>query len=421
MALATEVPQPTAPAAPATAAATFKHPRLISVDALRGFDMFWIICGESVVAALHQMSPSATTTFLANQLDHAEWEGFHFYDLIFPLFVFLMGVSTVFSLTKIIQTEGKAGAVKRIVRRTVLLFILALIYSGGAAKEWPNLRLMGVLNRIALCYFFGGLIFTFCRPKVIAGIAAALLLGYWALLAWVPFPDVRPNPGGTQVITKQNYPHISDLNMDSTTMLHGSYIQGVNLTDYLDQKYLPGYKYDGTYDPEGFLSTLPAIVTGLLGIFAGLLLRNTSVPDAKKVGLLLAFGIAGVVIGFLWGKQFPVIKKIWSSSYVLVAGGYSAILLAAFYFIVDIMKFQWWCKPFIWMGMNSITIYMTSNLLGGGGFIKLAQRLSGGDIKNYFDRHVAQGAGDLLVAVVGMLLAFWFVGFLYRKKVFIRL
>jgi len=421
MALATEVPAPTEARPAATAATAFKHPRLISVDALRGFDMFWIICGESVVEALHDLSPSPTTQFLSKQLNHAEWQGFRFYDLIFPLFVFLMGVSTVFSLTKIIQTEGKAGAVKRIFRRSVLLFILALIYSGGEAKAWPELRLMGVLNRIALCYFFGGLIFTFCKPKVIAGIALTLLLGYWALLAWVPFPDVRPTPGGTEVITKHHYRDVSDLNMASTNMIRGSYIQGVNLTDYLDQKYLPGYKYDGTYDPEGFLSTLPAIVTGLLGIFAGLLLRNTQISDMKKVGLLLGCGVASVALGFFWGMEFPVIKKIWTSSYVLVAGGYSAILLGVFYLVVDVMKIQWWCQPFIWMGMNSITIYMTSNLLGGGGFQRLAPRLAGGDVKNFFNNHVAQGAGELVIAIVGMLLAFWFVNFLYRKKVFIRL
>src|ERR1700744_3635975 len=125
--------------------------RLMSLDALRGFDMFWILGADSFVYALHETSQSGPTQFLATQLDHAEWAGFHFYDLIFPLFVFMMGVSTVFSLTKIIEREGRAGAVKRVLKRGMWLFIVALIYSGGFTNPWPDIRLMGVLNRISLC------------------------------------------------------------------------------------------------------------------------------------------------------------------------------------------------------------------------------------------------------------------------------
>src|ERR1017187_7430834 len=257
--------------------------RLTSLDALRGFDMFWILGADSFVYALHETSNNPVTKFLATQLDHAEWEGFHFYDLIFPMFVFIMGVSTVFSLTKIIEREGRAAAMKRVLKRGVLLFIVALIYSGGFTNPWPDMRLMGVLNRIALCYTFGGLLFIFCNVRVMLAVAVALLLGYWALLELVPFPDVRPVPGGTSVITRDTYKSVSQLNLDSTNLIHGSYIQGVNLTDYIDQKYLPGRKYDGTYDPEGFLSTLPALVTGLLGIFTGLFLRNSSASGGKKV------------------------------------------------------------------------------------------------------------------------------------------
>ena len=135
--------------------------RLMSVDALRGFDMFWIVGADGLVSALNHMSKSAPTEFVADQLEHAQWQGFHFEDLIFPLFVFLMGVSVVFSLTKIIRQEGRFAAMKRVARRSVLLFVVALIYSGGESSPWPDIRLMGVLNRIALCYFFGSLIFCF--------------------------------------------------------------------------------------------------------------------------------------------------------------------------------------------------------------------------------------------------------------------
>jgi predicted acyltransferase len=395
--------------------------RLMSLDALRGFDMFWILGADSFVYALHQTAQNAPTKFLATQLDHAEWQGFHFYDLIFPLFVFMMGVSTVFSLTKTIEREGRGAAVKRVFKRGILLFFIGLIYSGGFTNPWPDMRLMGVLNRIALCYTFGGLLFIFLRTRALAGIAVALLLGYWAVLEFVPFPDVRP-AGYTGVITKETgFKDVSQLNMTSTNLLRGSYTQGVNLTDYLDQKYLPARKYDGTYDPEGILSTLPAIVTGLLGIFAGLLIKNNSVPDNHKVMWLLGAGAGGAALGWLWGIEMPVIKKIWTSSYVLVAGGYSAMLLGAFYWVVDIKKWRTWCQPFVWIGMNPLTLYLTSNFLGGLGFEKLARRLAGGPVKNFFDTHVTVGVGDLVIAATTVALFLWFARFLYQRKIFLRL
>ena len=396
--------------------------RLMSLDALRGFDMFWILGADSFVYALREMNQSPPVTWLAEELDHAEWAGFHFYDLIFPLFVFMMGVSTVFSLTRIIERAGRAAAIRRVLRRGFLLFVIGLIYSGGFTNPWPDMRLMGVLNRIALCYLFSGLLFIFLRPQLLVAVAVTLLLGYWALLAWVPFPDVRPVPGGDAVITREaGYTNVTQLNLTSTNQIHGSYLQGVNLTDYLDQKYLPGRKYDGTYDPEGILSTLPAIATALLGIFAGLLLKNPDVPDIKKVAWLLGSGAAGVALGFLWGAEFPVIKKIWTSSYVLVAGGYSALLLGVFYWVVDIKKWRRWCQPFVWIGMNPITLYLASNFMGGLGFEKLARRLTGGPVKSFFDSHIASGFGDLAIAAVAVALFLWFARFLYQRNIFLRL
>ena len=394
--------------------------RYMSVDALRGFDMFWIIGADSLVYALNRMTHSRPTSLLADQLEHADWDGFHFYDLIFPLFVFIMGVSVVFSLSKALERGGRKEAMKRLVRRGVLLFIIALIYSGGLTNPWPDMRLMGVLNRIALAYTFGGLLFCFFRARALVGIAVAILLGYWALLAWVPFPDVRPTPGGSAVITKEaGFTRVSQLNFASTNVVHGGYIQGVNLVNYLDQKYLPGRKYDGTYDPEGLLSTLPAVVTCLLGIFAGMLLRSTEFCDRWKVIYLLSFGVGGVLLGSLWGLEFPVIKKIWSSSFVLVAGGYSAILLGVFYQLVDVWKFQKWCQPFVWMGMNSLTVYLANNFLGG--FRKLAPRFVGGDVKIFLESHLGTGAGEMAISVTGLILAFSFVYFLYRRQIFLRI
>jgi len=418
--------------------------RLTSVDALRGFDMFWIIGADSLVYALNRVSQTGPTRFLADQLEHAEWEGFHFYDLIFPLFVFIVGVSVVLSLTKTIQREGRSGAVKRVVRRGILLLIVGLLYSGGFTNPWPDMRLMGVLIRIALAYLFTGLLFCFFKPRALAVICTGILAGYWALMSFVPIRDIQltksniarvaeqagdlptaayfndkdsPNPSGVK--NSAAWAATEKLFYGTTNRVTGKFGKGYNLSDHLDFQYLPGRKYDTFFDPEGFLSTLPAVAMCLLGVFAGFLIMNQAVPDQRKVIYLISFGIAAAAAGWAWNLQFPVVKKIWTSSYVLVAGGYSAMLLGLFYLVVDVWQKRAWCQPFVWMGMNSITIYLTSNIIGG--FRKLATRLVGGDVKSFFDAHLGKGFGDMLISITGLLLAFWFVYFLYRRKIFLRL
>jgi predicted acyltransferase len=419
--------------------------RLMSVDALRGFDMFWILGADALVYALRRLSPSRPTEFLADQLEHADWAGFHFYDLIFPLFVFLMGVSVVFSLTKTIQRGGRAEAIKRVVRRGVLLFVIGILYSGGFAKSWPDMRLMGVLNRIALAYLFGGLLFCFFKPRVLVSICAALLIGYWAIMTFVPIRDIqltrsniaalaekagdqktadyfydRYSPNPSAVKNSPAWAGAQRLFYSTTNYVTAKYDKGYNLSDHLDFQYLPGKKYDTFFDPEGFLSTIPAVASCLLGIFAGFLLMNAEIGNQRKVILLLVAGVISATLGWCWNLQFPVAKKIWTSSFVLVAGGYSAILLGVFHQIVEVWNKRAWCQPFVWIGMNSITIYLVKNIIGGE-FRQLASRFVGGDIKTFFDAHVARGVGDVLISVVGLLLAFWFVRFLYKRQIFLRL
>jgi predicted acyltransferase len=388
--------------------------RLSSLDALRGFDMFWIVGGEEIFQTLYKAWPFGVTRLIDGQLHHKEWQGVAFEDLIFPLFVFIVGVSLVFSLTRTIERNGKVTALKRIFFRSLALYAFGLIVYGGLSKGIEHVRWMGVLQRIAICYFFAGLIFCTLRLRGMIAICIALLVGYWALMTFVPFPDVRPAPGGNAVITKDiGFTDVSQLNMVSTNMLSGQFIQGVNLANYIDQKHLPGHKWDGTYDPEGILSTLPAIATCLLGVFAGFLLKNRSIPDQEKVLYLFGAGIAGIALGFLWGIEFPVIKKLWTSSYVLVAGGYSCLLLATFYQMVEIWQWRKWCTPFVWIGMNPITIYLVFHLVS---FEDLAKCLAGGPIQK------AMGpAGEFFIALVVVLLMFAFVRFLYNRKIFLRL
>ena len=421
--------------------------RLMSLDALRGFDMFWIIGADSLVYALSRMSQNPVTKFLAYQLDHAEWEGFRFYDLIFPLFVFMVGASIVFSLTKIINESGRAGAMSRVLRRGILLFAIGIFYSGGFTNPWPDMRLMGVLNRIALAYTAAGLLFCWFKPRTLVAICAGILIGYWAMMNFIPIRDIQLEKTNLAILSEQagdakssklfresgnaasiNPSAIKDspawaaaetMYAATTNRVTGKFDAGLNVANHFDFEHLPARKYDLFFDPEGILSTIPAVATCLLGIFAGLVLQSTKFSNSRKLTLLFGAGAACVAVGWLWGLQFPVIKKIWTSSYVLVAGGYSAMLLGAFYLVVDVWKYQKWCQPFVWMGMNAITIYLVKNFLGGS-FSKLSARFVGGDIKTFLDDHVTKGFGDLMISVGGLLIAFWFVRFLHQKKIFLR-
>lgn len=410
------------PTAPATPASPATPGRLMSLDALRGFDMFWILGGDAIVLALGAMTTAAPVAFLAGQFQHKDWAGFAFYDLIFPLFVFMSGISLVFSLTRLQEQHGRAAAVKRVLRRGALLFLLGLIYSGGVSALWPEIRLLGVLQRIALAYLGAGLLFCFFKPRALAGITAALLLGYWALLTFVPIRDVQlerdalPRQMG---VANPTLAQARDFYERTTARVTGRYEAGRNLANHLDFELLPGNKYDRYWDPEGLLSTLPAVATCLLGVFAGLLLRRPDFGDGQKITRLLAGGGAAPALGWLWHLQFPVVKKIWTSSFVLVAGGYSLLLLALFHWLIDVKRWRGWCVPFVWVGTNAITLYIVSNVLQG--YRRLAQRFAGGDVKAFFDATVTTGCGDLVIALVGTALMLLLAWFLHRKQIFLRL
>lgn len=396
--------------------------RLTSLDALRGFDMFWILGGDAMMYALGAMTKAEPVASLVRQFHHKDWAGFAFYDLIFPLFVFMSGVSIVYSLSKLQQQEGRGAAIKRVLRRGGLLFLLGLFYSGGVSTAWPDIRLLGVLQRIALAYLGAGLLFCFFKPRALAGITAALLIGYWALLTFVPIRSVQLERAALPVqmgVAKPTLEQAKQFFDSPGRWITGGYEPGLNLTNHLDFQYLPGRKYDLYWDPEGLLSTFPAIATGLLGVFAGLLLRRTDRDDRQKVTRLLLGGAAALAVGWLWHLQFPVVKKIWTSSFVLVAGGYSLLLLAAFYWIVDVKRWRGWCTPFVWVGMNAITLYIVNNLLQG--FRRIAARFAGGDVKAFFDSTITAGTGDLVIAMVGTALMFLLAWYLHKKQIFLRL
>lgn len=387
--------------------------RLLSLDALRGFDMFWIVGGEEVVHSLYKACPIWPFKILDQQMDHKPWIGVAFYDLIFPLFVFIVGVSLVFSLTRTIERFGKAIALRRIFVRSLAIYFFGLLVYGGISDGFGHVRWMGVLQRIAITYFFASLIFCALNPKGIAAACAFLLIGYWALVTFVPIRDF--NLEKNHLAKLQLTPEAAETRaafLATTNRVRGRFDDGLNLPQHLDFQYLPGFKWDGAYDPEGILSTLPAIATCLLGVFAGLLLKNPNVTDRAKVFYLAAAGLCGLMLGFIWGLQFPVIKKIWTSSYVLVAGGYACLILALFYQVIEIWQRRRWCLPFVWIGMNAITIYLIFNLFPLG---PLAERIAGGPIEKSISPW-----GEFLLATVVVALMFGLVRFLYQRKIFLR-
>ncbi len=369
--------------------------RLASIDALRGFNFVWILGADGAIWALNQMlsdkGPVASSIghFLNTQLLHAPWEGFTFYDLIFPLFIFITGVTVVLSLTRLVEREGTSAAHLRVLRRALLLYGLGLIDYGGISAHWADVRLVGVLQRIAICYLVASLLFLNMNLRGLLAACTALLVGYWALMTFVPVPGV-----GT-----------------------GSFAPDANLANWIDANYLPGRLWDKTRDPEGLLSTLPAIGTCLLGVFAGLLLKNEQLAPEQKTLRLLCIGIALLAAGYLWALQFPVIKALWTSSFVLIAGGWSFLLLALGYQLIDVCGYRRWSAIFVCVGANAITLYFINNLMS---FERFAVRFVGGDFGLLLDHWVTPGTGRFVAHLLGLAFAIVLAGFLYRRKIFLR-
>ena len=370
-------------------------PRVASVDALRGFSMFAILGTDVLAKALEEMLAHAgwflpaLGAVIGTQFTHAEWHGVNFYDLVFPLFIFVTGAAIVFALPKLVEQEGKWAAHKRVLWRSVVLFALGVICYGGVANGWSEIRFGGVLQRIALCYLFASLLFLNLSLRGMVASFAALMIGYWALMTFMPVPGI-----GT-----------------------GSLARGANLANWIDAHYLPGRKWEGSWDPEGILTTLPAIGTCLLGVFAGLLLKNPKLEARQKSLWLIYAGIALLAAGLLWSLQFPINKYLWTSSFVLAGGGFAAILLGAFHEIIDVRGYRAWASAFMWVGASAIVLYMFNVMFG---FHVIAQRLVGGDVEQLADRLVAPGAGRFLVTLVALLIALAAARFLYRRKIFLR-
>jgi len=363
--------------------------RLESLDALRGFDMFWIAGGEEIFHILAKVTGSAWAVFLAEQFTHVEWNGFRPYDCIFPLFLFMAGVSTPFAVgSRLHRGVSRGELARKVITRGLLLVLLGIIYNNGLfERSIDEMRFPSVLGRIGLAGMFAQLIYIyFPNQRAQYGWFAGILIVYWALMTLVPVPGC-----GAGILTKE-----------------------CSLAGYIDRTVLPGRLYLGVHDPEGLFSTIPAIATALLGIFAGTLLRSEGrmAHRNEKTLWLLGGGVACLVVGYLWGLFFPVNKNLWTSSFVLVAGGWSTLMLALFYWVIDVQQVKGWSFFFTVIGMNSILIYFASHVID---FEHTANYLFGGILKA-FSQPIQE-----IGAVVGILTVKWlFLYFLYRKKAFLR-
>lgn len=368
-------------------------PRLMSLDALRGFDMFWILGGEALFGSLLILTGWAGWQWGDEQMHHSQWHGFRFYDLIFPLFIFLSGVALGLSPKRLdkLPMKDRLPVYRHGIKRLFLLLLLGILYNHGwgtgAPADPEKIRYASVLGRIAFAWFFAALLVwhTSLRTQVI--VALGILLGYGAVQLWLPFA------GGQAGVLSPT--------------------QSINA--YIDLILLPGVSYQGrTPDPEGLLSTIPAIVNALAGVFVGhFIVKSHPQGEWAKVGLLAAAGGACLALGWLLDGVIPVNKELWTSSFVLVTSGWSMILLAAFYALVDVLKWQKAAFCFVVIGTNAIIIYLASSLVD---WKYIAQSVFGGLVM------VLPESAQALAAVISLLAVQWLVLYwMYRRNIFVRI
>ena len=367
-----------------------KSERLLSLDALRGFDLFWIVGGHAIFVALFRLTEWGWLGAIDAQLKHVDWNGFQAYDLIFPLFLFMAGVSTPYSLTRRLTEGARAEVCRKIVQRGLILVLLGIIYNNGLQwKGLENMRFGSVLGRIGLAGMFAQLIFAFNfeTPKRLWYWLAGILLGYWAIMSFGHAPGFAAG----------------DLTMEG------------NFASYVDRLLLPGKLHKKIHDPEGLLAMIPAIGNALLGILAGLWLRRSSEEvsgDRKAAGLAIA-GLALLAAGGLWSFVFPLNKNLWTSSFVLWTCGWASLSLAFFYWTIDV---RGWLRAFgaffAVIGMNSVLIYLSGKFVS---YEYTAQALFGGLAKA-----IPSAVGTLVLAV-GLFAVEWALfWFLKRQKVFLK-
>ena len=370
-------------AQPPTAGPPQRTERLVSLDALRGFDMFWITGGTAILMGLGKVIHRPFFDKFLEQFNHVPWQGLHFYDLIWPLFMFIMGAAIPMSLAKR-RAKGETDRMLLLhaLWRAVFMFCLGTVTQGNLLLfDWQKFRpCYSVLHGLAAGYLIATLVAVKVKAKWHGPTIAALLLAYWVVVMLIPVPGV-----GAGVLTPKG-----------------------NLPTYVDQLVLGHLHYGKN---TWFLSYMGFGASVLLGVLAGQVLMSERSPGSKISRLLIAGALCSAT-GLVWSLFFPVIKLMWTSSYVLISGGLSFMILALFYWIIDVLRYKNWAFGFVVIGMNSIAVYFATEVFD---FRHV------GDI---FVGHLLSRVGrwDSLLEATAAFAVVWFILYwMYRKKEFIRI
>jgi len=359
--------------------------RLISLDAFRGF----------TIAAMIMVNNPGSWSYIYPPLEHAEWNGLTPTDLIFPFFIFIVGVSIVLAYTKRLNAGIPKGPMyRKILIRSLKIFAVGILLWLFPRFSFESVRIAGVLQRIAIVFLVSALLFLNTKWKTQAIIAAALLVGYWLVMVLIP------TPGYGEVMLEP----------------------GANIAAWIDSKFLPGYMWQKTWDPEGILSTLPAIATGVTGMLAGHLIIS-KMEQERKLVYLFTLSFFAFVAGFFWGYIFPLNKNIWTSSFVMVTSGLAGMTLAASIFVVDILGRTRFTKPGIIFGSNAIAVYVLADVWR----LPFYSWEISGDSLNVHWMNMFEHLGWSM-KFGSFTYAMLFIGFnfipawiLYKKKIFIKL
>ncbi len=366
--------------------------RLTSLDVFRGI----------TIAAMILVNMAGVSGKVYPSLDHASWNGCTPTDLIFPFFLFIIGVAMAFSLAKYTTKERKItkDIYIKIIQRTLILFLLGLLINGFYNYDFSTIRLMGVLQRISIAYFFAAIIILNFKPKQQIAIAGTILIGYWLAMILIPVPEY-----GAGILTKTG-----------------------NFGAYIDRLIIPkahlyrGDEFNQMGDPEGLFSTLSAIVSVLFGYLTGTWIKDND-QDSRTAMDLVIFGLSALIIGILWDFAFPINKKIWTSSYVMFTTGWALLMLAGCFELIEVRKKDSWAKPFEVMGLNAIFAFVASVLL-----IKFLAKTKLGQIsiydwmyQNLFVPRLGELNGSLIFAFITLLFWWVIVYIMYMKKWFIKI
>ena len=383
-----------------------KSGRLMSLDALRGADMLFIMGFSGAIISFCAWI-GLKDCWLATQMTHVAWHGFRHHDTIFPLFLFLSGVAWPFSYaSQVAKGRTTAAILRKIGFRVLALFFLGMVSANFFAFKFETYRYDSVLAHIAVCWAGAALLYMFVRNwKVRLAIIFALLAVHWAVQYFLTAPDAAALLASTDPAVAKKVASYAVYGTDNFSFTG-------NIAGWIDRTFMPGRLHEGIFDPDGLLAKVSGIPLALLGVLAGELLRSERFSGNRKTLILLGAGLAALALTFAWRPWCPVNKKIWTATFVLASASYAFILLAVFYWIIDVKGFRRWSFFFRVIGLNSITIYVAMRFVG---FSQMSRFFFGG-IAGFGDKDWSS-----FVFAMGAVAIEWLVlFFLYRKNTFLK-